>query len=80
MLVGKMVREAVENTVNTLSFLILPPDWELNTVEFTFIKNVETLNLTFCIYNEGGVLLDITESVLTKSNVDVDDLPICNLD
>jgi len=70
----------VENTVNTLSFLILPPDWELNTVEFTFIKNVETLHLTFCIYNESGALLDTTESILTKSNVAVDNLPICNSD
>ena len=69
-----------ENTLNTLRFLILPPDWELNTVEFTFIKAVETLNLTFCIYDEGGVLLETTESVLLKSNVAVDELPICSLD
>ena len=70
----------VENTENTLIFLILPTDWELNTVEFTFIRTVETLNLTFCIYDEGGILLETTESILIKSNADVDDLPICNLD
>ena len=72
--------DIIENTVNTLRFLILPPDWELNTVAFTFKKTVETLNLTFCIYDENGILLETTESVLIKSNVDVDKLPICNLD
>ena len=61
-----------------MKFLISPPDCELNTVEFTFIKSDETLNLTFCIYDEYGNLLEATESVLIKSNVNVDELPICN--
>ncbi len=70
----------IENTINKMKFIILPPDWELNTVEFTFIKLGETLNLTFCIYDEYDILISSTKSVLIKSNKDVDEFPICNLD
>ena len=68
----------VENTVNKIEFVILPPEWELNTVEFTFIESDENLNLTFCIYDEEGNLLEATESVLIKSTVNVDELPLCD--
>ena len=68
----------IENTVNKIEFIILPPDWELNTVEFTFIKLNEKLNLAFNVYDEYGNLIEATESILIKSNVNVDQLPIWN--
>ena len=68
----------VENTVNKLEFLIYPPIYELNTVEYIFTKSAEHLYLTFSIYDESGDLIEVTESILMKSDVVVDELPICN--
>jgi len=68
----------VENNVNKIEFIILPPDYELNTVEFIFNKSTESLKLTFNIYDEYGSLIKTTESVMIKSNVDVDELTICS--
>jgi len=67
-----------ENTLNKIEFIILPPPTELNTVEFIFIKSNEILTLTFTIYDEYGSSIESTKSVLTRSNVNVNELPICN--
>lgn len=67
----------IENTENKLDFVIFPPDWELNTVEFKLSKSEDTLHLSFNIYDEYGALIKSNPSILIKSIINVDELPSC---